>query len=43
LVGSAAGALEFLKDKVGEGDVVLVKGSRASKLDEIVLALEVPE
>jgi UDP-N-acetylmuramoyl-tripeptide--D-alanyl-D-alanine ligase len=43
LVGSAAEALEFLKNKIGEGDVVLVKGSRALSLDEIVLALEVPE
>jgi UDP-N-acetylmuramoyl-tripeptide--D-alanyl-D-alanine ligase len=43
LVGSAAEALEFLKNRIGEGDVVLVKGSRALSLDEIVLALEVPE
>ncbi|HEY5119228.1 MAG TPA: UDP-N-acetylmuramoyl-tripeptide--D-alanyl-D-alanine ligase [Anaerolineales bacterium] len=41
--GTAADALEFLTNKIGEGDVVLVKGSRALKLDEIVLALEVPE
>jgi UDP-N-acetylmuramoyl-tripeptide--D-alanyl-D-alanine ligase len=41
--GSAADTLEFLKNKIGAGDVVLVKGSRALKLDEIVLALEVPE
>ncbi len=39
----AADALEFLRNKIGEGDVVLVKGSRALRLDEIVLALEVPE
>jgi UDP-N-acetylmuramoyl-tripeptide--D-alanyl-D-alanine ligase len=38
-----ADALAFLKDKIGPGDAVLVKGSRALKLDEIVLALEVPE
>ncbi len=42
-VGTAAEALEFLSKKIGQGDVVLVKGSRALKLDEIVLALEVPE
>jgi UDP-N-acetylmuramoyl-tripeptide--D-alanyl-D-alanine ligase len=41
--GTAADALEFLQNKIGDGDVVLVKGSRALKLDEIVLALEVPE
>ncbi|MGD0806551.1 MAG: UDP-N-acetylmuramoyl-tripeptide--D-alanyl-D-alanine ligase [Anaerolineales bacterium] len=41
--GTAADALEFLTNKIGEGDVVLMKGSRALKLDEIVLALEVPE
>ncbi len=40
---TAADALTFLNDKIGSGDVVLVKGSRAFKLDEIVLALEVPE
>jgi UDP-N-acetylmuramoyl-tripeptide--D-alanyl-D-alanine ligase len=39
----AGDALAFLKDKIVPGDVVLVKGSRALKLDEIVLALEVPE
>jgi UDP-N-acetylmuramoyl-tripeptide--D-alanyl-D-alanine ligase len=41
--GTAADALEFLQNKIGDGDVVLVKGSRALRLDEIVLALEVPE
>jgi UDP-N-acetylmuramoyl-tripeptide--D-alanyl-D-alanine ligase len=43
LCGNSAEALEFLKNKIGEGDVVLVKGSRALKMDDIVLALEVPE
>jgi UDP-N-acetylmuramoyl-tripeptide--D-alanyl-D-alanine ligase len=40
---TAADALEFLTSKIGAGDVVLVKGSRGLKMDEIVLALEVPE
>ncbi len=43
LFATAAEAGEFLKKSVGEGDVVLVKGSRALRLDEIVLMLEVPE
>jgi UDP-N-acetylmuramoyl-tripeptide--D-alanyl-D-alanine ligase len=34
---------EYLKNSIGEGDVVLVKGSRAQHLDQIVLSLEVPE
>jgi UDP-N-acetylmuramoyl-tripeptide--D-alanyl-D-alanine ligase len=32
--------IEYLGDKVGEGDVVLVKGSRGMRLDRIVTALE---
>jgi UDP-N-acetylmuramoyl-tripeptide--D-alanyl-D-alanine ligase len=40
---TAAEAGEFLRKSIGEGDVVLVKGSRALHLDEIVLSLEVPE
>jgi UDP-N-acetylmuramoyl-tripeptide--D-alanyl-D-alanine ligase len=32
--------IEYLGDKVGEGDVVLVKGSRGMRLDQIVTALE---
>ncbi len=40
---TAAEAGEYLKKSIGEGDVVLVKGSRALHLDEIVLSLEVPE
>ena len=43
LFPSAAEAGEYLKKSIGEGDVVLVKGSRALRLDEIVLMLEVPE
>ncbi len=34
---------EYLKSRIGGKDVVLVKGSRALHMDEIVLALEVPE
>jgi UDP-N-acetylmuramoyl-tripeptide--D-alanyl-D-alanine ligase len=41
--GTTAEALEFLRTRVGAGDVVLVKGSRGLRMDEIVLALEVPE
>jgi UDP-N-acetylmuramoyl-tripeptide--D-alanyl-D-alanine ligase len=41
--GTAEDALKFLQTQIGGGDVVLVKGSRALRLDEIVLALEVPE
>jgi UDP-N-acetylmuramoyl-tripeptide--D-alanyl-D-alanine ligase len=40
---TAAEVGEYLKKTIGEGDVVLVKGSRALHLDEIVLSLEVPE
>ena len=40
---TAAEAGEYLKKSIGEGDVVLVKGSRALRLDEVVLSLEVPE
>jgi UDP-N-acetylmuramoyl-tripeptide--D-alanyl-D-alanine ligase len=40
---TAADAGEYLKKTIAEGDVVLVKGSRALHLDEIVLSLEVPE
>jgi UDP-N-acetylmuramoyl-tripeptide--D-alanyl-D-alanine ligase len=43
LFADAAEAGEFLKKSIGEGDVVLVKGSRGLHLDEIVLSLEVPE
>ncbi|MEJ2011999.1 MAG: UDP-N-acetylmuramoyl-tripeptide--D-alanyl-D-alanine ligase [Anaerolineales bacterium] len=31
---------EYLKDRIGEGDVVLVKGSRGMQLDLVVAALE---
>ena len=40
---TTADALAFLKAHIGAGDVVLVKGSRGLRMDEIVLALEVPE
>jgi UDP-N-acetylmuramoyl-tripeptide--D-alanyl-D-alanine ligase len=40
---TTAEALEFLRGQIGEEDVVLVKGSRGLHMDEIVLALEVPE
>jgi UDP-N-acetylmuramoyl-tripeptide--D-alanyl-D-alanine ligase len=39
----AAAAVRYLKATVGEGDIVLVKGSRGLHLDDIVLALEEPE
>jgi UDP-N-acetylmuramoyl-tripeptide--D-alanyl-D-alanine ligase len=43
LFADAAKAGDFLKKSIGAGDVVLVKGSRALRLDEIVLMLEVRE
>jgi UDP-N-acetylmuramoyl-tripeptide--D-alanyl-D-alanine ligase len=43
LFASAAEAGEYLKQSIGEGDIVLVKGSRALHLDDIVLSLEMPE
>jgi UDP-N-acetylmuramoyl-tripeptide--D-alanyl-D-alanine ligase len=33
-------AIEFLKGRIGEGDVVLVKGSRGMEMDRIVSVLE---
>jgi UDP-N-acetylmuramoyl-tripeptide--D-alanyl-D-alanine ligase len=36
-------ALDFLAQQVGQGDVVLVKGSHGLRMDRIVMALEVPE
>jgi UDP-N-acetylmuramoyl-tripeptide--D-alanyl-D-alanine ligase len=33
-------AIEYLQDRVGENDVVLVKGSRGMKMDQIVADLE---
>jgi UDP-N-acetylmuramoyl-tripeptide--D-alanyl-D-alanine ligase len=34
-------AIEYLNDRIGEGDVVLIKGSRGMQMDKIVSALEV--
>jgi UDP-N-acetylmuramoyl-tripeptide--D-alanyl-D-alanine ligase len=34
-------AIEYLNQRIGEGDVVLVKGSRGMQMDRIVTALEV--
>jgi UDP-N-acetylmuramoyl-tripeptide--D-alanyl-D-alanine ligase len=33
-------AIEYLHDRIGQGDVVLVKGSRGMQMDQIVSALE---
>jgi UDP-N-acetylmuramoyl-tripeptide--D-alanyl-D-alanine ligase len=33
-------AIEYLQDRVGENDVVLVKGSRGMRMDLIVAGLE---
>jgi UDP-N-acetylmuramyl pentapeptide synthase len=33
-------AVEYLKDCVGEKDVVLVKGSRSMRMDQVVAELE---
>ena len=39
-LGSGDDVIEYLDEKVGEGDVVLVKGSHGMRLDRIVTALE---
>ncbi|OGO15416.1 MAG: hypothetical protein A2Z14_05060 [Chloroflexi bacterium RBG_16_48_8] len=33
-------AIDYLHNRIGEGDVVLIKGSRAMQMDQIVAALE---
>jgi UDP-N-acetylmuramoyl-tripeptide--D-alanyl-D-alanine ligase len=33
-------AIEYLRNRIGKGDVVLIKGSRGMKMDQIVTALE---
>jgi UDP-N-acetylmuramoyl-tripeptide--D-alanyl-D-alanine ligase len=33
-------AIDYLHDRIGEGDVLLVKGSRGMQMDQIVSALE---
>lgn len=40
VLGNGDEAIEYLDEKVGEGDVVLVKGSHGMRLDRIVTALE---
>ncbi len=39
-LGNGDEVIEYLDEKVGEGDVVLVKGSHGMRLDRIVTALE---
>ncbi len=39
-LGDGDDVIEYLDEKVGEGDVVLVKGSHGMRLDRIVTALE---
>lgn len=40
IVGDKDAAIEYLHDRIGEGDVVLIKGSRGMQMDQIVTALE---
>jgi len=40
VLGNGDEVIEYLNEKVGEGDVVLVKGSHGMRLDRIVTALE---
>ncbi len=42
-MGSNDEIIEYLRGRIGEGDVVLVKGSRGMALDEVVAALEASE
>ncbi|MGD2251949.1 MAG: UDP-N-acetylmuramoyl-tripeptide--D-alanyl-D-alanine ligase [Anaerolineales bacterium] len=43
LVEDSQAAIEHLRGRVGEGDVVLVKGSRGVRMDQIIAALEESE
>lgn len=40
IVGDKDAAIEYLQKRIGEGDVVLIKGSRGMHMDQIVTALE---
>ena len=40
ILGNNQQAIEFLQKRIGEGDVVLVKGSHGMNMDLIVSALE---
>jgi UDP-N-acetylmuramoyl-tripeptide--D-alanyl-D-alanine ligase len=40
LLADSEEATEYLRDRIGEGDVVLVKGSHGLRMDKIVSALE---
>jgi UDP-N-acetylmuramoyl-tripeptide--D-alanyl-D-alanine ligase len=42
-MGANEEIIDYLKGRIGEGDVVLVKGSRGMALDEVVSALEASE
>jgi len=39
-LGDSQTAVEYLRDRVGVNDVVLIKGSRGMKMDNIVVELE---
>jgi UDP-N-acetylmuramoyl-tripeptide--D-alanyl-D-alanine ligase len=39
-LGDSQTAIEYLRDRVGTNDVVLIKGSRGMKMDMIVVELE---
>ena len=40
ILGDKDAAIEYLHNRIGEGDVVLIKGSRGMQMDQIVTALE---